>query len=225
MIIKKYSVKDKSADLFITDKPDMPLVVLNGEKDENRKIVSMLEEDIGDRANYLCVGGLDWNRDLSPWEAAPAFKKGEAFFGGADEYLQILISDIIPKAEEFIKGTPVFAAIAGYSLAGLFALYALYRCDRFSRAASVSGSLWFPGFTEFAKSGSFIRTPDKLYLSLGDAEANTRNPRMCTVLERTEEMAEYYRGLGIETCFELNPGNHFKDPEERCVKGIRALIP
>lgn len=39
----------------------------------------------------------------------------------------------------------VFIGIAGYSLAGLFALYALYKTDVFTRVASMSGSLWFPG--------------------------------------------------------------------------------
>ena len=31
----------------------------------------------------------------------------------------------------------------------LFALYTLYQADVFSRAACISGSLWFPGFREY----------------------------------------------------------------------------
>ena len=50
-----------------------------------------------------------------------------------------------PWATERIHGKASFIGIAGYSLAGLFALYALYKTDAFTRVASMSGSLWFPG--------------------------------------------------------------------------------
>ena len=43
-----------------------------------------------------------------------------------------------------------YHAIAGDSMAGLFAVYALYRTQVFSRVASASGSLWYPGLLEYA---------------------------------------------------------------------------
>ncbi|MDT3389657.1 MAG: alpha/beta hydrolase, partial [bacterium] len=93
-----------------------------------------------------------------------------------------------------------------------------------SRAASASGSFWFPGFLEFASSREFVGKPEKLYLSLGDAEARTRNPVMATVQDNTEKLAVLYRGRGLDTVFELNPGNHFKDPALRMAKGIRSIL-
>ena len=41
--------------------------------------------------------------------------------------------------------------IAGYSLAGLFALWAAWNSGYFRRVASVSGSLWYPGFTDYIR--------------------------------------------------------------------------
>ena len=47
---------------------------------------------------------------------------------------------------------------------------------------------------------------------------------MKTVQENTEKIEEYYRGKGISTVFQLNPGNHYKDAEKRTVAGIHWLL-
>ena len=107
---------------------------------------------------------------------------------------------------------------------GLFALYSLYRCDVFSRAASISGSLWFPGFLEYAETQEMERRPDRLYLSLGDREDRSRNPILRTVREHTEQLASHLEQKGLRVTWELNPGNHFMEPELRTAKGIRALL-
>lgn len=114
--------------------------------------------------------------------------------------------------------------LAGYSLAGLFAVYAMYRSDLFSRIASASGSLWYPGFVDYVKSHGMKRRPERLYLSLGDKEARTRNPYMKKVQENTELLYGWYRQQGIETTFELNSGNHFVNDTERMAKGIAWIL-
>ena len=106
----------------------------------------------------------------------------------------------------------------------MFALYAAYRCDAFDRVASVSGSLWFPDFKEYALTHEMRKRPEKLYLSLGDREARTRNSVLMTVQRNTEELAEHYRRLGLDVTWELNPGNHFKDAALRSAKGIKAIL-
>ena len=55
----------------------------------------------------------------------------------------------MPEAEALLPGAPAWRGLAGYSLAGLFALYALYQTDVFARAASMSGSFWFEGIMEY----------------------------------------------------------------------------
>ena len=78
---------------------------------------------------------------MVPWDSPPAFKNAAPCTGGADNYLRLLILEIIPMAEEELNGVPCWRGIAGYSLAGLFALYAIYQTDLFSRVGSISGSL------------------------------------------------------------------------------------
>lgn len=151
------------------------------------------------------------------------FKNAAPFTGGADEYLRLLVGTILPTAEATLAGAPRWRGIAGYSLAGLFALYALYETDAFSRAASVSGSLWFPGFREFVFSREPLRRPDRLYFSVGDKESKTRNPVLQTVQENTEALCGFYRGKGVCATFQLNPGGHHEHPAQRTAAGIQWL--
>ena len=120
--------------------------------------------------------------------------------------------------------SPAGRGIAGYSLAGLFALYAIYRTDVFSRVGCTSGSLWFPGFKEYIFSHEPKRRPDCIYFSLGEKEAKTRNPVLKTVQENTEEIQAFYQSKGIDTVFQLNPGNHFVQGIERTIAGIQWLL-
>ncbi|MBP5606475.1 MAG: alpha/beta hydrolase, partial [Ruminiclostridium sp.] len=107
---------------------------------------------------------------------------------------------------------------------GLFAVYAMYRTSAFSHIVSASGSMWYPGFVEFAKSHKLAVSPEMLYLSLGDKESKTRNKIMEPVERNTAELHEYFRVLDIESVFELNPGNHFQDPAGRLAKGIAWVL-
>ena len=130
----------------------------------------------------------------------------------------------MPEAEKELPGPPAWRGIAGYSLAGLFALYAIYRTDVFSRAGCMSGSLWFPGFKEYIFSREPKRRPDRIYFSLGDREAKTRNPILKTVQENTEAIHALFQGQGIDTVFQLNPGNHFVQGIE-CTVNFKELSP
>ena len=88
----------------------------------------------------------------------------------------------------------------------------------------MSGSLWFPDFKEYVFSHEMKRKPEKLYLSLGDKEAKTRNQYLKAVQENTESIAQHLRETGIDVTFEMNPGNHFKDAALRSAKGILAIL-
>lgn len=171
----------------------------------------------------VTVSGLNWEAELSPWTAGNLFKYSEMFTGGADDYLQFLTQQVIPQAETGLNGI-LWRGLAGYSLAGLFTIYALYKTDLFSRAASMSGSLWYPGFKDFAMQSVLCKTPQHLYFSLGDKEARARNQYLKTVQQCTEELTAHYRSLGINTCYELNPGGHYRNIISRSAAGIKWLL-
>ena len=106
----------------------------------------------------------------------------------------------------------------------LFALWSLWQTDAFDRAASASGSLWFPGFIDYAHEHAMAVTPDAVYLSLGKKEAKTPNRMMRHVLDDTRTMEALLVGRGIPTTLELNPGNHFAQTDLRMARGIHWIL-
>ena len=170
------------------------------------------------------ISGLDWDDDMTPWEAPPIAENEPPCGGKADEYLRLLCGEILPYVLGEIKAEPKYIAIAGYSLGGLFAVYSLYKSDIFSAAMSASGSFWYPGFLQFAKENRLNEKADCIYISLGDREKFTKNEYLGTVQDNTEELFKHYRELGLKTTFELNKGNHFQKSDLRTAKGIKWLL-
>ena len=166
----------------------------------------------------------DWDRDLSPWPAPPVFGK-EPFGGGADATLSLLTEEILPAVRERARADGAPAILGGYSLAGLFSLWAAYETDAFAAAAAVSPSVWFEGWTDFAR----VRAPKAgfVYLSLGDAEEKARNRTLAAVGDRIREQHGILLGQAVSCDLEWNAGNHFADPDGRTAKGflrcVRAL--
>ena len=221
---EKFNICNKEITLYKSTDINAPLIVFNTFEGDGEGVYKELQNMGCTSINLLVVGNIDWNHDMSPWYMPSIYSKEKSFSGGADEYLRLLIDDILPKAKELIEGEPEFTGIAGYSLAGLFAVYAMYKTDVFDRVASMSGSLWFHDFIEYCKRNEYKRLPDKICFSLGDKEANTRNPVLKTVEYNTRELSEYFKNLGSEVIFELNKGNHFTDTVLRSAKGIKAIL-
>ena len=119
----------------------------------------------------------DWNRELSPWEAPPVF--GKVPFGGmAEETLSFVLDRLLPELRTRL-GADIKFCIGGYSLAGLFALWAATGTNAFSGVAAASPSVWFPGWMDYVKENSV--QAKTVYLSLGDREERAKNPLMATV--------------------------------------------
>ena len=125
-----------------------------------------------------------------PWPAPKVFSRGEDFQGQAEAFLEVLTRELLPEAEAFLGFMVADRGILGYSMAGLFAVYAMYQTPLFRRVGSVSGSLWFDGWVEYAKTHPVQGRPC-IYLSVGMQERNARNPRMAAVQKCTEELAEW----------------------------------
>lgn len=218
------TIANREVNIYPAEKEGSPLVVFNAFEDEGAAVHAELEKLSTANFTLAIINITDWNADLSPWAIPPVFRNDEPFTGGADAYLETLTGEIIPAIIGELGSEPAYFALAGYSLAGLFAVYSMYRTDRFARIVSVSGSMWYPGFVEFAESHEPAALPEKLYLSLGDREARTRNQVMATVEQNTGALFDYYKSLGVEAVFEMNPGNHFRDAAQRMAKGIVWLV-
>jgi len=205
------------------ESPDAPLVVLNSFEDDAGEVRRIAGGITDADFSLLSVSELDWDADLTPWEAPGLGMNDEPFSGGAGRYLGYLTGTVMPLAEKEAGLEPSHRYLAGYSLAGLFALYAMYLPSPFTRFASMSGSLWFPGFRGFVE-GNRPPTADRIYLSLGEREPKTRHPLTSKVGEETEAIYGILKSQVPDTVFEWNPGNHFTDPAGRTAKGIAHLL-
>ncbi len=221
--MEKLSIAGKAVELFPSKAPGAPLVVVNGQGDEGAALYAAARAASDADFALAVVGGLDWDDELTPWPAPGVFK-GRDFGGHAGAWLEALTGSVLPAVRAGLAEKPRWIGLAGYSLAGLFAVWAVYQTPAFERAASVSGSLWYPGFIEYAAANAPAGRLERIYLSVGDREARARNPVMRPVEAAARRLAALYAGTGTDTRFELNPGGHFNDPLGRMARGIAWLL-
>lgn len=184
--------------------------------DETDGVIDLVSGLAPDAAFTVVAFRADWDRELTPWPAENVFK-GRRFGGEGRVVLDWLEREAMPAfpAEKYYIG--------GYSLGGLFALWAYCECGRFCGAASASGSLWYPGWRDYAER-AVLRQGSRIYLSLGDREEKTRNPVMAQVGDCTRAFRDKCAASGIEHLFEWTEGNHFREPDKRAARAFAWLI-
>ena len=183
--------------------------------------VSYIRELSGDQDFCLkAVKVNNWNQDLSPWRA-PAVFGNEDFGEGAAKTLAFLLQEVVPNPN--VPGEKVKRVfIGGYSLAGLFALWAGHQTDRFDGIAAASPSIWFPHFTEYMHENRIH--VDAVYLSLGDKEERTRNQVMAQVGNEIRTGFDILKETGTDCILEWNSGNHFREPDLRTAQAFAWLM-
>ena len=216
-----------------------PVVYLLGDMADN----SPVQVPVG--VSLVHIGVDLWEENFSPWCAPRVFAKGPNFGDGAQKTLDTLINHVIPWTESELTDPPTYRVLVGYSLAGLFSLWAgvsqqvARGCQHdataphvdapaatFQRIGAVSGSFWFPGLLDYVDqqlSGGVVGLTHA-YLSLGDREARTPNPQIMHVRENAELLASKLQNAGITSTFELNRGNHFQNVEGRIQKALDWLV-
>ena len=197
--------------------PNASVVLIQPVDEHDLSEIDTEIEEIKKRVNVdfqlLAVKVNSWNHDLSPWRAPAVFGK-EDFGDGAADLLQVILEQCSDNSRTYYIG--------GYSLAGLFSLWAACQTYAFAGAAAVSPSVWFPGFMQYISEHEMLA--GTVYLSLGDREEKTKNPIMATVGHCIKESKALLERQGIETVLEWNQGNHFKDAGLRTAKGFAWVI-
>lgn len=165
-------------------------------------------------AELFCIDGIAWNCDMSPWPAPSPFRGGEDFSGGGDAFLQTLLARL-PESD-----LPTY--LVGYSLAGLFALWALTKTAAFAGAACVSGSVWYPGFVPYLASNP--PQGQRVYLSYGAKEPKTRNPAFQALPQCAADVQTLCAKAGLAVQLAVNPGGHGSESLLRQQNAIAWLV-
>ena len=192
--------------------PASSIILIQMVDDHDLKVieneVAAIKKSVND-FKLVAVKTDNWNTDLSPWEAPAVFGK-EGFSGGATRTLTEMLQLCSDISKTYYIG--------GYSLAGLFALWAAYQTNVFVGVAAASPSVWFPGFLKYMKEHDIHS--GSVYLSLGDKEEKVRNPVMSKVGDCIREGHAWLRDRGINCTLEWNQGNHFKEPDLRTARAF-----
>ena len=240
---RKTTISELSVHTQMSSVAEVPVVYLLGDVVDNSPV--QVPEGVG-----LVHVGVDlWEENFSPWCAPRVFAKGPNFGEGAQKTLDTLANQVIPWAESELSVPPAYRVLVGYSLAGLFSLWAgvtqagvsrsgtpqqvARGCQpddtptpTFQRIGAVSGSFWFPGLLDYVDQqlNRGVVGLTHAYLSLGDREARTPNPQIMHVQENAELLASKLEDAGITSTFELNRGNHFQNVEGRMQKALDWLL-
>ena len=211
MKFKLYTFGDPEADtLLLQMVDDHDMEVIEQEVDFIRELTG------GARFCLKAVKVNSWNGDLSPWPAEAVFGN-EGFGDGAAGTLEFLLNEVLGDPARYRR-----IIIGGYSLAGLFALWAGFQTDVFDGVAAASPSVWFPDFTEYMRTHTMF--PGAVYLSLGDKEEKTRNRVMSRVGDAARSAYAILQEAGKNCVLEWNKGNHFREPDLRTAKAFAWVM-
>ena len=172
IVARKTTISELSVHTQMSSVAGAPIVYLLGDVADNSLI------QVPEGVSLVNVGVELWEENFSPWCAPRVFAKGPNFGDGAQKTLDTLINQVIPWAESELTDPPAYRVLVGYSLAGLFSLWAgvsqpgvsqqvARGCQpddvpsqpgaphvdvptpTFQRFGAVSGSFWFPGLLDY----------------------------------------------------------------------------
>lgn len=217
------NIQGRNCFIYESGEPDVLLIqaVDEHEAESLEREIRIIKELTDTPFTLAAFAVRDWNRELSPWES-PAVFGDEDFGSGAAETLSFITDGLLPELRDPCGNKPCY--LGGYSLAGLFALWAAYQTDLFSGIAAVSPSVWFPGWENYMEANSVLA--QKVYLSLGNKEEKTKNKTMAAVGRNIRRQYELLckSAVPASCILEWNPGNHFSEPDRRIAKGFAWLM-
>lgn len=221
MTAKQVQIENRLCRIYGTDCAESLLLQMTDEHELQNmdNEIAAIAQDPAHSFLFAAIPVKNWNDELSPWEA-PAVWGKESFGGNAADTLCFLTEQAIPTLkQQFALPENVRIILGGYSLAGLFALWASTQTALFSGVAAASPSVWFPGWMEFEQQNPI--QAQCIYLSLGDREERTRNATMAAVGDNIRALHRELAGRGKNCTLEWNNGGHFKDTDLRTAKAFR----
>jgi predicted alpha/beta superfamily hydrolase len=159
----------------------------------------------------------DWTVDLMPWADGNISRDPEAGRHG-QKTLQYILQELLPELQRRYGPMPVI--LGGYSLGGLFALWASCQTDTFAAVAAASPSVWIHGWLPYAK--KHVPMAGSIYLSLGDREEHVKNQAIARVGDNLRNYYELIRQqLGADRCTLVwEQGGHFNDNPARLARAF-----
>ena len=219
MTTKTLSIGGRTCRLFGSDRPDCFLI-----QPSARHETATLEAEAAQIAALsqtpfvlATVELEDWIIDLMPWTDRNISREEEAGRHAPDT-LRYILDALIPELKRCFGDRPVI--LGGYSLGGLFALWAAGQTDGFKALAAASPSVWIKDWIPYATKQPPMT--EAIYLSLGEREEHVKNRAIARVGDcLREQYALLQRQMGPDRCTLVwEEGNHFTDNEGRLARAF-----
>lgn len=239
-ILTEYHNIQTPCKLFIVGEPQVLLIQPSARHEEKndgvQREVELIAQASGKGFAIVFFDCVEWARALMPW-ADDAVSRDAEVGRHAPDTLRFIERTLLPWLRKRFGALPCI--IGGYSLGGLFALWAARNTDAFAAVAAASPSLWVKGWGEYAAAhpilspqatiqNSKLKTQNSelrssaIHLSLGDREEHCRNQRM-------KRIGDCVRAEYALLCKQLSPtavtlrwheGGHFGAEAERTAEAF-----
>ena len=174
--------------------------------------------------NFVLIASNNRTDDYTPWPLLASETLLMDFGGKAEEHLSFIKTCVVPfcESEYRFASSAEKRVIGGYSLGGLFSLYAAVNTNLFGTALSCSSSLWFPDFLDYLKEHPFKAAHPKLYMSVGDQEGTTATNLTADQTLNTIALKDFYepKFQPGDFKFTLEVGNHGNNISGRAWRAI-----
>lgn len=211
--------------VFATERPEVLLIQPSArhetKNDGINREVKVLATTATKGFAIVFFDTVEWAKALMPWQDE-AVSRNEEVGMHAQDTLVYIEESLVPWLHERFGKLPCI--IGGYSLGGLFALWAARQSAAFCAVAAASPSLWIKGWADFADNHSL--NAQLAYVSLGNREEHCRNQRMARIGDcvRHEHLTLANQIGSSATTLEWNSGGHFGNEAERTAKAFAWCI-
>lgn len=211
--------------VFATERPEVLLIQPSArhetKNDGINREVKVLATTATKGFAIVFFDTVEWAKALMPWQDE-AVSRNEEVGKHAQDTLVYIEESLVPWLHKRFGKLPCI--IGGYSLGGLFALWAARQSAAFCAVAAASPSLWIKGWADFADNRSL--NAQLAYVSLGNREEHCRNQRMARIGDcvRHEHLTLAAQLGPSATMLEWNNGGHFGEEAERTAKAFAWCI-
>lgn len=225
MLNENVNIGSILCNVFATERPEVLLIQPSARHETKNDGISREVKALAANATkgfaIVFFDTVEWAKALMPWHDE-AVSRDEEVGMHAQDTLVYIEESLIPWLHERFGKLPCI--IGGYSLGGLFALWAARQSAAFCAVAAASPSLWIKGWTDYADNNSL--NARLAYVSLGDREEHCRNQRMARIGDcvRHEHLTLANQIGSSATTLEWNNGGHFGEEAERTAKAFAWCI-
>lgn len=220
-----FKVANFPIQLYDCNLPKAPILYLIAHQIDP-KLLLLLQEKQLPPFSLACIeiSEAQWNILLAPWATPQNFPKYLRCQGGASDFLKTLAETIVPKIQAQLSHPCGFQTMAGYSLAGLFSIFAMCQWDQLAGVCAVSGSFWYPDFEAWFLKHLPTHLPLCVYFSTSEKEWDSKNVRLSSLKLTLETMEKSLGDKGVKTICQINSGNHFQEATPRLALGIEWML-